>query len=166
MGALGMSNAKKICINNAIAIVVYGFTVALTIRMSYTVMAIESRAFNLYAIGFYAAVLCMVCGFFLIPIKKRTFLSILPVSIAFVVFALAYLVLSTDSYAGFLFFSLNPFFMLFFMLELEPPTELASIVFLLTPLLPSLYFYVGMLVRKLVRRIRAKNNLRIFAKTT
>lgn len=107
-----MSNAKKMLINNAIAIGVYGLTLALAIWLSYT--AFHSSVLNIFTIGFYAAILCILCGVVLFPVKKRTFLSILPVSIAFIVFALAFLTLSRDTYAGFIFLVLNPFSALFF----------------------------------------------------
>jgi len=148
-----VNNTKKIVINNAIALLVYGLSVALTIRMSYNVIAIESRAFNLSTIGLYAAILCMLCGVFLFPIKKRTFLSILPVSVVFVIFVLAFLSLSSDIYAGFILFALNPFAMLFFYSHFEPPIVLLSFIFLLTPVLPSLFFYLGMLMRRLFRKL-------------
>ena len=136
---------KKTLINNAIALSVYWIWIEAAIWNAPYVLArsIAPNANSSIVEGCIAAFLYVLCGFCLIPVKKRSFLS--AVSVAIVLAAiLIILIFLGDIVLGY--YAVNP--IADALQYFDFPMPIRYIVFFLNPVYPSLLFYLGMLLRK------------------
>jgi len=102
-----------------------------------------------------ASVFCflvyIVCGFFVRPVAKYPFLSVASVAGLLVLAFILYAITSSgrsDAYA-FSIYNVNP--TMLGVGVLFGSSIISSILFFLSPLLPSLLMYGGMMLRKLLR---------------
>jgi len=141
---------KKIIINNMIVLAVYVLSVyRLSIAASsfsalYRTLAPNTKALIL---GCIAAFLYILCGFFLIQVGKRSFLSVVSIAIALVVI-LIILIMLRDAALGYYALNLIANSLQYF----NFPICIEYIVFFLSPVYPSLLFYLGMVLRRLIVR--------------
>ena len=139
---------KKILINNAIALSVWGLSIVAAWGCYY---ALSRPIIPLIAIGCIAAFLYVLCGFFLMPVKKCSYLSVVSLPIAMVIALLICVSLDGEGLNYYLF---NPvaLALCFGLGFLEP---LYTFFALLSPVYPSLLFYLGMVLKKRIVKRRA-----------
>ena len=149
---------KKTLINNAIALSAYGVSIAAAWG-SLHIYALDAfdriipqNANPFLVEGCIAAFLYVLCGFFLIPVKKRSYLSVASAAIAIIITLVICMSLGEG---GLIYLVLNPIagalFGFDFIQSLQP------FVALLSPMFPSLFFYLGMVLRRLTVRRRSRS---------
>ena len=144
------STLKKTLINNAIALAAYGVSLAAAWGIYHIITFPIPEKTNPFAVfAAIAALLYVICGFFLIPVEERSYLSVVSVAIAMVIIIVICMSLGED---GMIYYLLNPF--VFLLLSLELPFQ--GTIYLLSPFLPSLLIYLGMVLRKVV--LKKKGN--------
>ena len=132
---------KKNLINNAIALLAYGLSSVATLVICSFLL---DRTENLYIFTVcIAAFLYVLCGFLLRPAKKLSFLSVVSIPIALIILLLICMQLGE---AAVLYYFLNPIAMPLIDSYL---LRIPRIVFQISPLYPYLFFYLGILLRKL-----------------
>jgi hypothetical protein len=158
---------KKILINNAIALLSYvvvsilllGLYMVIT-RPIAVVDSADAIAALLYIVLLCVAILSnILCGFLLKPVGKLSILSAASVAIALTIL----LILSMQwGEAGFAYYFLNPvamFIMLFMEFEMiysfEPFVIFLTVLAFLSPVFPSLLFYLGLVLKKRIVRRKA-----------
>ena len=140
---------KKCLINNAIALSMYILSTALlVVVLSFTEVP-EAQY------GFLLAILYMLGGFFLIPIKKLSFLSVISISVLLISLFVAFYLSTGEGDSWIVYYVFNPIvFTLDAALWNTAPAFLFTLVVYLSAVLPSLLFYLGMLLRRLI--VKAK----------
>lgn len=134
---------KTRLINNAISLAAYAALVALWNNI-YVLYRIIPRAFGPDAvITVLGVVILVACGFFLKPVGKRSFLSVISPLVASVLIFIYFMFQGGEDALGYLAF--NPFAFSFGGLEVDG----VAIMVLLSPIIPSLLLYAGVLLRKL-----------------
>jgi len=137
---------KKTLINNAIVLLAYGLsTVVAWVGLYAFDRIVKSFIVTFIGIGCIAAFLYVLCGFFLLPVEKRSFLSVVSVIIAIIIAVIIFALFGDD---GFIYYVLNPIATP--LLAFDLPEILNIFVFFSSPLYPPLLFYLGMLLRRLI----------------
>lgn len=141
---------RRTIINNIIVLVVY----ALSIVVSDCYPTAFDRALaphtNTLILGCFVVCLYILCGFFLMPVVKQSFLSV--VSVAIILVILLFILVMSGSALGY--FALNP--IVGVLKNFAFFTSAQFVVVMLSPVYPSLLFYLGMLLRRLVMIIMKK----------
>ena len=146
---------KKTLLNNLIVLLAYGLPIALFLGDLYGVFPIRLHLFTYRSIfSLSCMALYILCGFILIPVKKRIFLSVISPMVAIIFVVIAVMLPSAGVYDGTILYAFNPVFLLFF--AEGTPLGLLSFAFILTPVLPSLLFFLGMLLRRLYIRLKKR----------
>jgi len=129
---------KSRLINNAIALAAYA-AVAVLWNYSYDALfRLIPKALDLgLLMTLFSVVILVACGFFLKPVKKRSFLSVISPLVASVLAFIIFIVLDADEMLGY--FAFNPLAAFFY----------GTLFVLLSPAIPSLLLYAGVLLRKL-----------------
>jgi len=142
---------KKTLINNAIALFAYGLSTA----AAWVCLYAFSRIINSFmVIGCIAAFLYVLCGFFLRPVTKLSFLSVVSIAIALIILLNIAVRLGER---GLDYYFLNPIAISLLELEFDFLMSNQHAVVLLSSAFPSLLFYLGMILRRLtVARRRSR----------
>jgi len=141
---------KKTLINNVIALSVYGLlsAVAYCCIRARAFAAFQNVNLLLMVIACFVAFFCILCGFFLIPVENHSFLSVVSVTIAIII---TFLICAFLDEAGLIYYILNPIAVPLLAFDLPGALQIVSAVLaLLSPVYPSLLFYLGMVLRRLI----------------
>ncbi|MCL2503578.1 MAG: hypothetical protein FWE94_03085 [Coriobacteriia bacterium] len=140
---------RRTCLaNNAIALTAYSLSAVIWCFLA--VISTELDVFGLPWIiqGSISVLSCVAIGFFLRPLEKSSFLSVVSVPAALV---LAFIfLLAQGGESGFYYFNLNPLAVLgyFLVLSNDSLVFLAPVMLLASPALPPLLMCAGMTLRK------------------
>ncbi|MCL1951802.1 MAG: FUSC family protein [Oscillospiraceae bacterium] len=136
--------AKTRLINNAIALAVYAAIIAF---LNYGYVLIPRALDPEVLVAVLGAIILLGCGFFLKPVEKRSFLSVLSPLAASVLVFICFMFLDGDDAFGY--FAFNPFTLGALMMGEIVGEWGYTITVLLSPAIPSLLLYAGVLLRKL-----------------
>jgi len=151
---------KKTLINNAFAFAMYIMTLGLMFILSFVLLFfplfIEAQVGLVIGILLY-----IMCGFFLIPVEKTTYLSVVSVFVIIAaVLAVVYWLAEPGAshYLWMAYFMFNPIARSLLEVLVNPhvPSRLEPIITFLSPLYPAVLFYLGMLLRRLYIKLRKK----------
>ena len=149
---------KKILLNNLIALLVQ----ILSIVLFFAAVALISNLdefFDEFFMGFACIPipLYVLCGFVLKPVGKLSFLSVVSVAIVLAIILVACIRPGAiDGYGEIVYLYFTPFsFPLMFLFE----KNIGYLIYLLSPVYPSLLMYLGMIIRRLVDRRRQSSQL-------
>jgi hypothetical protein len=140
---------KKTLINNAIVLAIH----ILSLVIFAVVLILTEATEEQYV--FLLAILYTLGGFFLIPVKKRSFLSVISISVVLIGLFVAIDLLSRvdDAYLWGAYYFFNPtLFILDDAIGYTAPRVLETLVFSLSTVFPSLLLYLGMVLRRLWRK--------------
>jgi len=139
---------KKTLINNVIALPAY---VVATIAAGLVTFLLLEEYYEIF-IGGIATLFYALCGFLLIPVKKLSFLSVVSVPVALTIMFLICVPMGEE---GMIYAFLIPIGISLAEIERRLgfyyPDNLWLVMVILTHVLPALLFYLGMVLRKLIR---------------
>jgi len=140
---------SRYIINNVIAVITHTLLALIIWRLPYVFgQVIPAIVNNEYLIAVICTIVYIICGFFLKPVERFSFLSVLFVIIALIGVGI-FLAVNVNGDATFYnYFYFNPVAMP----SLDLPAIFASVLILLSPAIPSLLMYLGILIRKLIGR--------------
>jgi len=143
---------KKTLVNNAIALGGFVLSIAAVIAFLFITSRPEG-SFAVVGCGIALFVLLYIlCGFFLIPVRKFSFLSVLSVLLIPIIFLLTCILLDeVGTMAAFL----APFAFLLSELGHSLDYDFPDTVFFLAFAVPSLLMYLGMALRKVIVKRKA-----------
>jgi len=135
---------KKTFLNNFFALFSYGLATAVVWICPYILNRIIPQLENPFILeGCIATFLYILCGFFLIPVNKLSFLSVVSVPITLIISIFIVIPL-----VGLDYYILHP--IAYFLRGLDFFESIQLVVVLISSAFPSLLFYLGMVLRGLV----------------
>jgi len=154
---------KKILMNNLIALLLYVLMSILLMALNMIIIQATAAFADILVVPLIAVPLCVAiiayifCGFLLKPVEKLSFLSVVSVTIALTILLIMFMQLGE---AGVGYYFMNPIawpllqLMQFDIINaFRPFVVFLTVVFYLSPVFPSLLFYLGMVLRgRIVKR--------------
>jgi len=147
---------KKYLFNNAVALAVHALIMATFFLFQYPliILYVTKRFYGTPTVVLF--LVYFICGFFLKPVEKFSFLSVISVAAVIVIAWVCFFVFRLGSMYPSEYYLFNPIAFACFTYSLYIPDTLSLVLYyaslIITHLIPSLIMYAGIVLRKFIKR--------------